>query len=593
MKISNENILDSLKQLRPFISRKRRFELFFILALMLSASAFEMISIGAILPFLAVLLSPEQALQYEIVRTSANFFGISESAKLYVPLAIILILAVLISSTLRGYLVLRQTNFCAALTSELCVETYEKILYQPYLTHISKNSSEFISAISNKTTGIVGNFISPMITLINSLLMIAMILSALVIINKAVALTTLFGFGLIYFLIVLSAKKRLASCSRDRSVEEINILKALQEGLGGIRDVLIDGTQKIYVQYFESSFVKYQTSVARVQIISQTPRYAVEAFGMIFIICVACIYAGTSENPSGIIPLMGLLAMSAQKLLPLLQQSYGAYTTIKGANDGLQEAIELLKLPKSVSQISKSESKVEFARSIELVNVQFRYEAEGIEILKKLNLKIEKGDRIGLIGKTGSGKSTLLDILMGLLTPSEGYISIDGRRLDPIDQGGWQKQIAHVPQFIFLTDATVAENIALGIPASEMDLSRVQKAAECAEISEVIEKLPLKYMTRIGERGVRFSGGQRQRIGIARALYKNASIIVFDEATSALDDETEKAVMESIERMSKNTTTVMVSHRLSSLRACNKIFELIENGIKRVDLHDMKSKTQL
>ena len=582
MKISHRNIFQSLNQLWPLISKKRRFELFILLIQMLSASVFEMVSIGAILPFLAVLLSPEQAMQYEIVKSISNFFGIRSSEKLFTPLAIILILAVLVSALSRGYLVWRQINLCTSLSNDFCVDAYEKILHQPYLFHISKNSSEFISVINNKVTGIVGNFIGPMLVLISSLLTMIFILSALLMVNKVIALTALSGFGLIYFVIVLLSKRQLAKCSRDKSIEEINILKALQEGLGGIRDILIDGSQKVYVKYFENSFLKYQASIAKVQIISQIPRYAVEAFGMIFIICLVGFYASSDVNPVEIMPIMGLLAMSAQKLLPLLQQSYGAYTTIRGANDGLQEALNFLKLPNSQYNTPQQDSKILFEKSIRLVNISFKYDADGIEIFKELNFEIEKGDQIGLIGKTGSGKSTLLDLLMGLLIPTEGYIFIDGKRLYASDYRRWQSQIAHVPQFIFLADSTVAENIAFGVSIDEIDFIKVQEAAERAEISEVIEKLPLKYMSRIGERGVKFSGGQRQRIGIARALYKNASVIVLDEATSALDQDTEKSVIKSVEAISKNVTTIMVSHRHSSLRWCNKIFELSEKGIKKI-----------
>jgi len=297
-----------------------------------------------------------------------------------------------------------------------------------------------------------------------------------------------------------------------------------------------------------------------------------------------------SQQTNGLamaIPILGTIAYSAQRLLPVLQQGYGACTYILAGRASLQDVLLLLEqpLPEFVEDPFFLEP-IPFHKDIELRHLSFRYNEQTPWILKNLNLSIEKGSKVGLIGETGSGKSTLLDVLMGLLQPTEGSLEIDGRSLSASNLRTWQVRIAHVPQVIFLIDSTIEENIAFGVPKNQIDQNRVRKAAHQAQIANTIEGWSEQYQTFVGERGVRLSGGQRQRIGIARALYKQADVIVFDEATSALDNETELAVTEAIESLGNNLTVIIVAHRLSTLRKCSKIIELAEGGILRTGTYE-------
>ena len=284
-----------------------------------------------------------------------------------------------------------------------------------------------------------------------------------------------------------------------------------------------------------------------------------------------------AEGIASVLPLLGALALSAQRLLPALQQAYGAWASINGSRASTAEIVALLDQPFQEDLLRLEPVALSFEESIRFKDVRFRFSSEGPWVLDNFNLNITKGTRLGIIGGTGSGKSTSLDLLMGLLTPTEGMILVDGQPFNGTRVRAWQKTIAHVPQSIFLADTTIAENIAFGVPKGEIDIELVRKVARQAQISEFIESSPASYWANIGERGVRLSGGQRQRIGIARALYKKAKVLVFDEATSSLDTTTELSVMDAIDGLDRDLTIVMIAHRITTLSRCDSIVK-VEHG---------------
>jgi ATP-binding cassette subfamily B protein len=279
------------------------------------------------------------------------------------------------------------------------------------------------------------------------------------------------------------------------------------------------------------------------------------------------------------LPVLGALALGAQRLLPALQQSYSAWANITGSYSSLADTLALLDQPLPAELLQTVNAPLHFENEIRLDAVRFRYTNQGPWVLKGLNLKIPKGARVGFIGSTGCGKSTTLDLLMGLLTATEGELTVDDQPITRTLLGAWQQSIAHVPQSIYLADTTLAENIAFGVPRNSIDLNRVQQAARQAQIADFIERRPEGYQALVGERGISLSGGQRQRIGIARALYKQASVLVFDEATSALDNATERLVMDAIVDLNRNLTVIMVAHRLTTVRHCDFIIHLEQGQI--------------
>jgi ATP-binding cassette subfamily B protein len=307
---------------------------------------------------------------------------------------------------------------------------------------------------------------------------------------------------------------------------------------------------------------------------------------MLMICTVAFVLSKGESKLLGAVPVLGALAMGAQRLLPAMQAVFGSYSAIVGNTYGLDRIVEVLTSDQAAS--CPSDVIASGVRtSVRFDNVMFQYAPEAPLVLRKLSFEVKHGERIGVIGATGSGKSTTMDLLLGLLQPTGGQILIDGDSLVGDKVFAWQKSLSHVPQVIYLADASIAENIAFGLPKDKIDMEQVRKAARLAQIADHIETLEAGYDTFVGERGIRLSGGQRQRIGIARALYKNATVLVFDEATSALDDETEAELMKAIDGLSKDLTVIMIAHRLSTVRRCDKILKLHKGKVVAFDTPDV------
>jgi ABC-type multidrug transport system fused ATPase/permease subunit len=551
-----------------------------LLLLMLLASFAEILSIGAVLPFLGVLTAPERVFEHAAAQPIIQALGLTAPAQLLLPLTITFVAAALIAGTMRLLLLWANTRLSYATGADLSIGIYRRTLYQPYAVHCARNSSEIINGISSKTSGVI-YVITMLLTLVSSAVMLITILVALFSMDPFIALAAFGGFGLIYVVIIRLIRKRLSINSERMARESTHVIKSLQEGLGGIRDVLIDGSQATYCQIYRNADLPLRRAQGSSSFISTSPRYAMEALGMLLISALAYSLAQQADGIVKAIPILGALALGAQRLLPVLQQAYAAWTGILGGQVSLQDTLELLDQPLPDYADQPVDQPLPFKHNISLKQLGFRYSLQTPYVLKQIDLTIAKGSRVGFIGTTGSGKSTLLDIIMGLLQPTEGSLAVDGRDVTLGNQRAWQAHIAHVPQAIFLADSTIEENIAFGVPKDQIDAGRVRQAAQQAQIADSIETWPKQYQTFVGERGIRLSGGQRQRIGIARALYKQADVIIFDEATSALDNETEQAVMQAIEGLSTDLTLLIIAHRLTTLKNCTQIVELGEGSIKR------------
>ena len=575
-------IFPLLLRLWSHISKRRRIQVFLLLILMFAASFAEILSIGAVLPFLAVLTNPDRIFQFSGAKLFINFIGIVSPEQLLFPLTIGFGLAALVSGGMRLLLLWASTRLSFAVGADLSINIYRRTLYQPYSIHASRNSSEVISGISTKANSVIGAIITPALTLISSSIMLVVILLALISIDPIIALSAFGGFGSIYAIIIRINRGRMLINSENIARESTQLIKSLQEGLGGIRDVLIDGCQAVYCQIYRNADLPLRQAQGNSSFINQSPRFLIEALGMMLIAMLAYALARQPDGISKAIPVLGALALGAQRLLPVLQAAYAAWSNIQTGQVSLQDTLELLDqpLPEYVDQ--PPAKPITFQQQIVLKQLSFRYTPQTPWVLKNVDLTIKKGSRIGFIGLTGSGKSTLLDVIMGLLESNEGTLEIDNQVITTHNTRQWQVHIAHVPQAIFLADSTIQENIAFGVPINKIDHVLVKKAAQKAQISDIIETWPNKYNTFVGERGIRLSGGQRQRIGIARALYKQSDVIIFDEATSALDNKTEQAVMQSIESLGKDLTVLIIAHRLTTLQNCDQIVELGNGGIKRI-----------
>ncbi|HCJ50949.1 MAG TPA: ABC transporter ATP-binding protein [Gallionella sp.] len=574
-------IISLLRRLWHHIGPRRQKQFGLLLVLMLLASFAEILSIGAVLPFLGVLTAPERVFAHVAAQPIIKALGLTAPEQLLLPLTIIFGAAVLGAGAMRLLLLWASTRLSFATGADLGISIYRRTLYQPYAVHCARNSSEVISGISGKANGVIYSIILPVLTLISASVMLITILIALLSVEPVIALVAFGGFGLIYAFIIRLTRKKLLTDSQCMARESVQVIKSLQEGLGGIRDVLIDGSQATYCQVYRNADFRLRRAQGNSAFISASPRYGMEALGMLLIAALAYSLAQQADGIAKAIPILGALALGAQRLLPVLQQAYGSWAGIQSGQAALQDTLNLLDQPLPSYADQPAAEPLSFKHTISLKQLAFRYSPQTPYVLEQINLTIAKGSRVGFIGTTGSGKSTLLDIVMGLLQPTDGTLEIDGQAVTTSNNRAWQAHIAHVPQAIFLADSAIEENIAFGVPPNQIDHERVRQAAQQAQIADIIETWPKQYQTFVGERGIRLSGGQRQRIGIARALYKQADVIIFDEATSALDNETEQAVMQAIEGLNEDLTILIIAHRLTTLKNCTQIVELSECGIKR------------
>jgi len=498
----------------------------------------------------------------------------SELLSQIVPLfAIFLMAAALFSGGVRLLLIWQSGRLANLAGAEISVELYRRILHRPYIRFTQENSANLISNIAAKN-GLVVISMTALLTLQVSVVIASSIFLTLLWVQPLITILAGLLIGSFYGMFLLWSRGGILAKSSEISAQQDAIFLKLQEGLGGIRDIILDGAQDAYCGIFKQSIYPLRLAFAKVTFLSQSPRYLVESFTLILFVCLAWWNQVWGPGAAGLIPYLGALALGAQRLLPALQQGYSAWSTILGYEAVAQDALRILSEPLPIHAIQDKAPRMPLQKEICMEGVKFRYVDEGPWVLDGLSFTIRKGSRVGLIGKTGSGKSTCLDLLMGLLKPSSGRITVDGTVLDQRNLRSWQRNIAHVPQAIYLADASLGENIAFGIPAENIDMKRVREAARQAHIADFIESSPGGYQALVGERGIRLSGGQRQRIGIARALYKQATVLVFDEATSALDHETERVVMEAIEDLSADLTILIIAHRLTTLKNCTQIIEL-------------------
>jgi len=539
-----------------------------------------------IIPFLTAITSPDMVFSHPWMQSALGIFSIQSDVELAIFLTLGFCIVAVLSAVIRLSTLWFQTRFCYSLGADLSTQLYKNSLYQPYPIHVARNSSEFISTIVNKTFQSTSFAILPILNILSAGLILLAILSTLIIIEPIVAVSAFALFGMLYAVVILATRKRLDRDSQRISFEQDEVVKKLQEGFGGIRDILVSNTQEVYLKSYAASFRALQDAWSNVEIIRSTPRFVIEAFGVVSIALLALLFSTQENGVIGALPILGAMALGAQRLLPILQIIYASASSLRAGFGSLTDILLLLEMPSDENIMKAVREPIPFKNKISIENLKFQYEDGGPWILNGINLSISKGEIIGIIGSTGSGKSTFIDILMGLLHPTDGSIDVDDEIITEVNKYGWQSKLAHVPQSIFLIDASITQNIALGIPLEQIDFELVQESARKAQIHDAINSWDNKYDTVVGERGSRISGGQRQRIAIARALYKKASVIIFDEATSALDSETENSVMESILGLDKDLTVIIVAHRLSTLKNCSNIIELSDGKILRQGLYN-------
>ena len=579
--------LELITRLWYYLNKKRKKNLIILFIVMILSGILEIFTLSILFPFLIAIIEPDKLLEFKITKYLFNFFGISSTESILIPLTFLFILAVSISASVRLINLWLNSNLVASIGSDLSNKVYNIYLEKNYEFHVNNNSSKLITNITSIVDGSI-TFLNSYLFLGTAFFTAFGIVITIFFINWFIAISTISTIGFSYLILANSTKNKLKNNGEKIVKFHRNLIKTLQEGLGAIREVIINSSQITYSKIHKKNDQPLRKSYAQNQFLEAFPRVAMEAVGLFIIAFIALIMTITLKNNATLLPILGTFALGAQKLLPAIQQIYANWAISISYSHCLKEILNIFDEEEiSFSKIEykkipqKSFNNIVFKNIIEFKNINFSYK-NGPEIIKNLNLIIKKGERIGIVGRSGSGKSTLTDILMGLLVPKKGELKIDSININKSSNQkylyAWRKSLASIPQNIFLTDSTISENIAFGLRKDEIDFRQLERVAEQACILEFIKSTPNGFNTIVGERGVKLSGGQRQRLGIARALYKKPKIIIFDEATSSLDYQTEKEIITTINNLSRDLTLIIVAHRLSTTKNCDRIIK-IDKGL--------------
>lgn len=570
---------------RKHLSKKRQFQYLTILIITIIGAFFETLAVTSSVPFISYLTNNENINNIKILEIFQNIFNIEDQKYDFIIISLFFGINIIFASIIRLLILFSNIKFSELIGLDIGKQIFSKSLNRSYLEHTKSSSSEIIDGISIKLNEAIAG-INAFLQLLSWLFIFLGLIISLMIINYKIALTSSFIFIITYLFISLFSNKTVINNSKIIATKSEELIEIIQDSFGGIRDIIIGGYHNEYIKKYRKIESLRRSKLAETNFITLSPKFILEAIGYTLIILIT-LFLHIKYSDYRILSTLGGFAIGAQRLLPALQQIYANISKVKSYQASFKRVLRLLNQSES-NRLNdklklKSIPKLEFKKSIKLKNICFKYSPEENYVLNSLDLTIKKGDCIGIKGKTGEGKSTLLDILMGLLEPKSGKFMIDDIDLYEknkyfVEQ--WLNKISHVPQSIFLTNSTIARNIAFGIDSKSINYKKLYEIAEICQLKELIDNLQYGFETLVGERGIMLSGGQRQRIGIARALYFDNEVIFLDEATSALDNFTEKKIMDSIYELSNKITIVIIAHRLSTLQSCNKIYELKENKLQ-------------
>lgn len=557
--------------------RKKLLRLQILVVLMAFAEVAGVVAIG---PFMAVVGDISHLEDGGILAKVYKNSGLESPQKFLFWLGVAVLIVLSVAAAISIYVTWRLALYAQQVGAELSNRLFRHYMQQPWLFHASGSSSQLTNKIAQETTRITDNVIQPLMKMNAKGVLSFVMATAIFIFNPLVAITGLVLFSTAYWALFRTVRRRLDYNGETVSTTNRLRFKLMNEGFGGIKDTLLLGRQADFNRRFEAASLQLGRAKGMTNGLALVPRYAMEllAFGAV-ISLVLYLLAVHEGNLGNILPILSIYALAGFKLLPAFQQMYASLAKIKGniASFDLMEMDLVASQHASQGQSAAQAGKLPPKQSITLDNIHFSYPDKDVKALDGLTLDISCNHIIGLVGASGSGKSTAIDVLLGLLLPQEGSLKVDGKTLTDLSLRAWQNSVGFVPQSIFLADSSIRENIAFGSPPEEIDEVAVKRAAHMAYLDELLESLPDGLDTRVGERGVQLSGGQRQRIGIARALYSDADVLVLDEATSSLDGITEKLVMDAIHDFAGKKTIIIIAHRLSTVKQCDRIY-IIEKG---------------
>jgi ABC-type multidrug transport system fused ATPase/permease subunit len=574
-------MLKMIRELFSLLSARQRKQ-FYILQILIVIMAFtELVGIASIAPFMALVGDISLLEKEGIYSKLYHFSGLSNPIDFlfYSGLSVLFTLA--FSTIISMFTVWRLSLFGARVGVEIADQLYVHYMQQNWLFHAGGSSAQLTKQVSIEAMRVTGGIIQPLMQMNAKAVLVIFITITILIYDPIIALSGLIVFSCAYILLYKLVRKRLQKNGQNLSDVSTERFRLMNEGFGGIKDVLLLNRHHDFADRFQKTGKIFSHAQGSNISISQVPRYFMEliAFGAMIglVLLLIKLHQG---NLGQVLPILAVYALAAFKLLPALQQIYSSITQIKGnaaAFESIKKDLEMSLKESKSSVVNHKLQHLLLKEKIRLQNVTFSYPGKSKPAVHDLNMVIPVNSVVGIVGSSGSGKSTTIDLLLGLLTPQQGEMYIDNIRITESNKREWQQALGFVPQSIYLSEGTIAENIAFGLPTKDINLDQVQKAIELANLTELVKQLPNGINTKVGERGVQLSGGQRQRIGIARALYHEADVLIFDEATSALDGITEKIIMDAIHDFSGKKTIIMIAHRLKTVRKCDVIF-MMEQG---------------
>jgi len=574
------NELNNIIILLKLMLAKNKFKFWFTISIMLVSGIFELISIGTIIPFLSSIAAPDIILNNPALEVILDRLSISTQAELILSMTILFSFFAVISAFVRIINLRMMTFFSFRLGHETGVEVFSTILHKDFVEIQQFPSGEILNSVTRKADSIIYENLFPAFTIINTMVLGLMILILLLAMEPVIFAVAFVFIGSFYFLVNLNVRSKLFRNSRIVVSESNRLITVIQDSLGVIRDVILYRLQGSFVDEYETRDSNLREAQARSQIISTLPKFLVETLGMVALAWVGYVYSDSAESSKLVIPVLGAVAFGVQKLLPLVQQTFHALSSIKAGSVSLDDILTII-LSSAKRDSDQSPDLLEFKDELQLRDVSFHYIGdEDRLILENINLTVNKGERIGIVGVTGSGKSTLVDMISGLLSPTAGSMVADGSVLTPNLLASWRANIAYVHQSIYIINGTVLENLSFLDSGSDIDHGWAKQCVEAACLDEeIVNKYGINEKS-VGDRGHKLSGGQRQRLGLARALYRNAKILILDEATSAVDYAMEKKIMENIYMLDPDVTIFIIAHRLESLSNCKTIWTVKDGHVE-------------
>lgn len=569
-------MIDAVRKLRILLSPREQRQALLLLVLMVIGATLEMVGIGAIPAFVTLIGQPQRARTLPFVgnllpRPSSD----GTTALLVIVAALALLGLFLIKNCYAAMLLLAQSRYVSNRQVGIANRLFKAYLESPYTFHLQRNTAELLRNASNESFEVVGSVLMPGLVMSLEVLTIGAILLLLVAVEPVISLATFVLLGGVTVTFMRALRRRVIHFSQEMQQFRMEMIRTVNEGLGGVKLTKVLGREEHFSTAFRTQSARFANAMRFRTLMADIPRLYLETAAMVGLLGVATLLMAQRRSMESVIPTLSLLAVAVVRMIPSFNRITSSLTTMRYgrlsldvvfADLGSLGALHNAGLPEPATPLA-------FEDSLQLRNVSYQYPGSARASVENVSVTISRGATVAFVGSTGAGKTTIVDVILGLLLPTEGQVLVDGRDIRS-NVRGWQQRIGYVPQDTYLVDDSIRANIAFGLDEESIDDGALWRAAEAAQLGEFIRGLPDGMATIVGERGVRLSGGQRQRIGIARALYHSPDVLVFDEATSSLDNETERYVMEAVERLRGDRTIIMIAHRLSTVRACDELFLL-------------------